>query len=381
MNKKRILIFIDWFLPGYRAGGPIQSCANLINHLKDEFAFSVVTRNADYMSTTPYATIKPDEWNILENGIRVFYFSSEKLSDVSIKKLLSTEKFDVLYLNGVFSFYFSLLPLYYAKKLKGKQVVVAVRGMLAVSALNIKPFKKQIFLAISKLIGLFKGITFHATNSEEEKDIKKIFGITSRVSIAPNLFQPDYCREWKSQTKDPGELRLVSIARIAPEKNTKYALEVLKKVKSKIVFDIYGPIYNTGYWEECKSLIKQMPSNITVNYKGSLESQKVLSTLSYYHYLFLPTTGENFGHIILQSLNASVPVIISDQTIWKNLVSISVGSDISLSNLDGFISAIESATTLNQPEYDRISMAAHTYSLSIINDKNLINQSRRLFVN
>ena len=35
MAKKKILIFIDWYLPGYKAGGPVQSVANLVENLKD----------------------------------------------------------------------------------------------------------------------------------------------------------------------------------------------------------------------------------------------------------------------------------------------------------------------------------------------------------
>ena len=35
--------------------------------------------------------------------------------------------------------------------------------------------------------------------------------------------------------------------------------------------------------------------------------------------MFLPSKGENFGHIIMESLAASTPVIISDLTPWKDL--------------------------------------------------------------
>jgi hypothetical protein len=34
MNKIKVLVFIDWYLPGYKAGGPIQSVANIISQLK-----------------------------------------------------------------------------------------------------------------------------------------------------------------------------------------------------------------------------------------------------------------------------------------------------------------------------------------------------------
>src|SRR5688500_15381491 len=101
MPKKKILVFIDWFLPGYRAGGPIRSCANLIDHLKDEYEFSVVTRDTDYCETAPYDSIKSDQWNILPNGVRVYYFSPSQLSSSNINKLLAQEQYDIIYLNGI----------------------------------------------------------------------------------------------------------------------------------------------------------------------------------------------------------------------------------------------------------------------------------------
>ena len=37
--KKKILIFIDWFLPGINSGGPVRSYFNMISHLEEEFDF------------------------------------------------------------------------------------------------------------------------------------------------------------------------------------------------------------------------------------------------------------------------------------------------------------------------------------------------------
>ena len=51
MRKKKILIVIDWFLPAYKAGGPIQSVANMANHLKNEFDFWIYTSNRDLNET------------------------------------------------------------------------------------------------------------------------------------------------------------------------------------------------------------------------------------------------------------------------------------------------------------------------------------------
>ena len=41
--KPSVLITIDWFDPAYKAGGPISSIVNLINHLHKDFDFYVFT--------------------------------------------------------------------------------------------------------------------------------------------------------------------------------------------------------------------------------------------------------------------------------------------------------------------------------------------------
>ena len=73
MNKKKVLICIDWFLPGTNSGGPVQSYSNFIDHLKDDYEFFVITRDTDYASQTPYPNITPDSWNLLSDYLNVYY--------------------------------------------------------------------------------------------------------------------------------------------------------------------------------------------------------------------------------------------------------------------------------------------------------------------
>jgi len=42
-NKRVILVFVSFYLPGYKAGGPVRSIANIVDHLNDEFYFRIVT--------------------------------------------------------------------------------------------------------------------------------------------------------------------------------------------------------------------------------------------------------------------------------------------------------------------------------------------------
>ena len=113
-------------------------------------------------------------------------------------------------------------------------------------------------------------------------------------------------------------LKLVFISRITPIKNLLFLLSILRNCSNKIQFDIYGPISDINYWKKCTDLISKMPPNIKVSYLKEIHADLVSETFSKYHLFALPTLGENFGHVIIESLFAGTPVVLSDKTPWES---------------------------------------------------------------
>jgi glycosyltransferase involved in cell wall biosynthesis len=377
-EKKSVLVFIDWFLPGDKAGGPVRSCANLLDHLGSDFEFSVVTRDTDYTENKPYDAVKSDEWN-MHDGKRVYYISAAKLNKETIARLIKEEAPQVVYLNGIWSQPFTAWPLKELKKAKGKtKVVVAARGMLAPSALAIKATKKKLFLRLAKWRDDFSNVIFHATNEKEANDIRKALGDKCKILVAGNLPRKSgNVSAHALKVKD--KLRIVSIARIAPEKNTLFALETLSKVNADVEADFFGAVYDEVYWQQCKSVLDKMPANIKVKFPGPIPSNEISRTLSNYDLLFLPTRGENFGHIILESLQAGTPVLISDQTPWKNLANENAGWDLPLKSIEGFVKTIERIAGMNDIEFKKYSEAAVELSGKYSSDEKLLEDNRKLF--
>ncbi|NNF01740.1 MAG: group 1 glycosyl transferase, partial [Bacteroidia bacterium] len=150
---RKVLILIDWYLPGYKAGGPIQSCVNIVKHFKDEFDFRVVTSDRDLGDEEAYASVTVDEWNILDDETKVFYFSPEAQQLVRLLRIIKEVDPDVIYMNSMFSKFFTLYPLLLSKmRLVKSKMVVAPRGMLGKGALAIKAAKKESFLKTAKLL-------------------------------------------------------------------------------------------------------------------------------------------------------------------------------------------------------------------------------------
>ncbi len=375
------MLFIDWYLPGFKAGGPIRSVANLVERLKDEFEFKIVTTNSDLEDPTPYTDIQPDCWQASPDGTPTFYFSTKKPSPSQIKALILNEQPDVIYLNSMYSVPFSVHPIRLTQSLLPKcKIVLAPRGMLSPGALAIKPLKKHLFLIFARSIGWYDKVKWHASSETEKNEVVGVFGKKSDVSIARNLTKKRILKEVQ-RSKRQGELKLVYIGRISPVKNLLQCLEQLRKLNTTcdVTYDIYGFIDDKEYWDKCQKLISTLPSNIKVNLIGTVENDKLGDVIKPYHFLFMLTLNENFGHAIVEALAESCPVIISNRTPWRDLAQKKAGWDLDLSD-DRFIeTALSDGCNMQQEEYNEWKNGAFEMAGAIFDDEAVIADNRKLF--
>jgi glycosyltransferase involved in cell wall biosynthesis len=372
LNKKKLTILIDWYLPGTKAGGPIRSIYSLISVLKNDLDIRLITTNCDLGSTEYYKDVKANEW-IISEGVQYYYFSKDHLTKENLRSLLQTIDSDIIYLNSFWSYWFSIFII----ELKNKdelnaKIVLAPRGMLGKGALNIKSLKKKIYISLSKARNFYRHIHFQATNTQEESDIKQFYP-KATITVLQNVSTATPLKIEKD--KKPGHLSLFYLSRISKVKNLHFALEILSKVENYVVeYSIYGNIEEETYWEDCKAIIAALPSHIKVNYKGELPFDRVQRTIAQHHCLFLPTTNENFGHSIVESLMSACPVIISDQTPWSDVEKNGAGYAFDIGSTGKFVDAIEGYAAMNAKDYSIQSQNAVDYISKKIN-LSLIHQS------
>lgn len=377
--KPKILILTDWYLPGTNAGGPVRSIANMIAHLKNEFLFKIITRDTDYCENKPYPDVKPDQWTVMDQHAQLFYLSSDQLKVSRIKALLKSTSFDVLYINGMYSWWFSILPLILSKN-QAKKTIVAPRGMLNPQAFSTKKFKKKLFIRLANLMVLYRNVIFQASNEDEKGYILANIKNFKEIKVIPNLPRKNNDVVFQRRKKETGFLKCISIARISPEKGTLRSLQYISKIANhNIHFSLFGSIYDHVYWKKCEELINNLPENITVEYYGPIEGDKVHEKLLKAHFLLMPSEGENFGHSIIEALSAGCPVIISDQTPWKNLEDKKVGWDIPLKQVDQFVRTIENAASMSQVTYDVWSANAFKYAENYYQEEVKVDEYMTLF--
>lgn len=381
--KKHILIFVDWYLPGYKAGGPIRSVSNMVQKLSDEFEFSIVTANTDFGETEGYKDIKADEW-LETDGAKIIYLSSENRSKARMKEIIESTKADIVYFNSFFSSQFTLTPLRLIKRLrKDLKVVLAPRGMLAEGALQIKATKKRVFIAAAKAMGWYKNITWHASTKLEEQEIRNVFGSAANVVVAENVAVLEQSgNNAVRPPKTPGSARFYFISRIAIKKNLLHAIKTLGRIKagSGVEFEIYGPIDELHYWEECQAEIKKL-NGPKVTYKGVIPHEDVGEMEARQHFFLLPTLNENYGHVVVEAFTNGCPAVISDQTPWLRLEEKGVGWDIPLDDNAQWAAVLQSCVEMDDATYKQMSAKAASYGRQVIENPETIARNKELFRN
>ena len=189
----------------------------------------------------------------------------------------------------------------------------------------------------------------------------------------------------------PTSLRLVYFGRLSPEKNLPFAFELLKEFAQThperlVIYDLIGS-GSAAYEAKLHNLSAKLPSTIQVNFIGQLSPEALqtrlqpsglssqpsslssqvsglppsssalksqVSSLSSqlsslipppsglsYHALLMPSLTENFSYTVLESLQAGIPVLISDQTPWRDLEAQGIGWDLDLVTRQPWLDALQ----------------------------------------
>lgn len=381
-TKPTILIFTGNYLPGWKAGGILRTIVNTIDQLSEDFNFKVVTRDRDLGDTNRYPNIQVEKW-LSVGDASVYYLENKSLKIIS--EIIKTENCDVIFLNSFFDIF--TIKVLLCKKLnfiQKKPIIVSPRGEFAWASLKLKYPKKYIFIKVIKLIGLYKNVTWHASSKYEAQDISKVMNIkleTIKLALdLPTRFDIDKPQSITSKGKENfAVLKIIFLSRISREKNLDYALNILSEVKSDVIFDVYGPPEDLKYFEECKKLASLLPTNVKCNFFKAVHPEKVQEVFCNYDLFLFPTGGENYGHVIAESLSAGTPVLISDKTPWRDLEKGGLGWDFNLDNKKAFVEVIEKFASTDGFAKEKSRDAIKLKATEKLSDSKLIEQNKKLF--
>jgi glycosyltransferase involved in cell wall biosynthesis len=363
--RRRILICVPYYLPGFKSGGPIRAIANAVAHLSPQFDFFVVTRDRDAGDTERYPGIQPDTWHHV-GPAQVLYCSS--INSSTLRRAFYDVRPDVISLNSFQdNFTRIMVRLRRAGAFGRTPIILAPRGEFSSGAMQIKPIKKWLYRRITRFLGLYEHLHWQVSATREKEQL---------LQAAPaKVLQPDVihvvCELTEAIstsaphiTKSPGTLKLAFLSRISQMKNLHFLLAIIAEVRGDVTLDIYGPVAakDEAYWQTSRSILSQLPVNISVAYHGPLFHAAVPRILHEHHFFVLPTRGENFCHAAVESFVNGTPVILSDQTPWLNLEAARAGFDIPLEDSESWISVIQKCVDMDQLTYSTLLEGTLKYS-------------------
>lgn len=377
---KKVLIICEYFYPGFKAGGPIQSITNLILRLKNQYQFSIITSAYDVDSNHPYDNIKLNDWNAVQMDgvdVKIYYADKGNLSINKYHQLIRSFQPEALYINGLFKPAILWYPLLAIKlnKFAISQLIVSPRGMLQPGALQSRKLFKELYLFMAKQVHLFSKVIWHATNEAEVNDIKHKIGKKVIAVVAENIPRKPV-EAIRFLPKQENQLRLLYLSIITPKKNLHIVLEALRTVKQEIIFHIWGPIKEQEYWDQCLKIIGELPTNIIVEYKLAIQPKAVQEAITNYHGMILWSKGENFGHALYESFSVGRPIITSVFTPWNELQAKKAGWNIAKEEI---ASTIEEFAEMSTKDWEMYCNNAWAIAKDYYYGKNFKEQYQRLF--
>ena len=361
----------------------MRALANLIEHLHTEHAFYIFTRNHDYLNVEPYAEIEPNVWH--QQASASVYYSDRADPVHALAAQIEAVQPDWIYLNGALpSLTRACLRLRCnVRAMRGIPVLLAPHGNLSASALGHHRLRKYSWLLYAKGRSLYRDVIWHAASGREVAQIRAWFGSRAeirQVPMAPNKvgtleggkFEGRRAANGtvENSTNNQSPLRLVYFGRLSPEKNLPFAFELLNAFAQAhpdraVVYDLIGS-GSAAYEAELRRRVTSLPHSVQVNFIGQLNPEALHARLqssfindqpsglnsqvsglppqvssSPYHALLMPSLTENFSYTVLESMQAGIPVLISDQTPWRDLQRQEIGWDLPLAEIDRWLQSLE----------------------------------------
>jgi glycosyltransferase involved in cell wall biosynthesis len=241
-----------------------------------------------------------------------------------------------------------------------------------------KKFKKRLYLALARTVGLYANAQWHVTSLDEVKVMERIRLGKGRIFLARDL--PGKLEDFHpGPVKRPGELELLFLARIHPIKGLDRLLLWMVNVPGKIHLNVVGPEIDENYAKECRALARLLPEGTSVSWIGAVGPESVLGFFQSAHLYVLPTRTENHGYTIQEALACGCPVLTSDGTPWKDLEVDMAGWCFPLDHPREWIQQMNQMVAMDDPEYQKIREKARAKGERSIAAEGVIEETLTMF--
>lgn len=140
---------------------------------------------------------------------------------------------------------------------------------------------------------------------ETQKQIGELFIKTQVVGHSIEV------NKYKKKIKKNDVTKFLYLGQINTRKNIPLVIEWIKNDSNIFQFDFIGPLIKNES-DVSKKLLELERQDKRIKYLGRYSKSRIMSELSNYDFLVLPSLEEKFGIVLIEALSAGVPCIISN---------------------------------------------------------------------
>lgn len=256
---------------------------------------------------------------IVVDGVNVTYFKritkdhSHFSPGLLIKLWREARLYDVIHIHA----WWNLVSVFSALIALTKKVPVVISPRGTLSDYSFQNRNSLIKNLIHRFFGktLLKRSYLHATSPPEKKALLNIvkpvgvFDIANFVKVSQSTYK---------KTSGP-VLKLLFLSRIEEKKGLDILLHALPRLNIPYHLTIAGD-GDENYIDILKNIAHYNHSNDNISWIG-FQNENKFNVFSDHDLLILPSYNENFGNVVIESLSAGTPVLISEHVGLANYVT------------------------------------------------------------
>ncbi len=316
----RVAVFTAGFPPAALFGGPVRTLEALIDQQPEGFESLTIASDRDHGDSVRLPVTSNER---IDRGPRSTYYVSTDSPRAFVRAFRVVRRFrpGVIYLNSFFNWHFSIMPqlAHAIGMFRGARLVIAPRGEFSRGALAIRSSKKNLYLRQFKLARLHRRILWHASSQDERREIERTIGPSAEIVVREDETHLPL-RARPPRAKSGELLTVVFLSRLSEKKGLHTLLEALRYTREPVALSVFGFAEDPRYVECCEEVARTLPSHVTYSYGGPVDPDSVRDIFAKFDLFAFPTAGENFGHVIAESLSVSCPVMCADTTPWTRFI-------------------------------------------------------------
>lgn len=330
-----ITILTPHFPPLYDYGGPNKSLAGVCAWLTQE--------EIDFQVLSKFPRLKKPKENTPIINANVYF--KKRISLWGLIKMF--RKSDIIWINTLYNYSFSLLPIMALLFVSNRKVIISPRGQLLVGALN---SKKRLYLKGINLLLKLSGhkLWIHFANSDEQQRSVKTFKTCTPVlfnnAISGNV------HENVTVNKLASEFVLGYFGRISPIKNIEFIINLLPSLPETVVLEVHGSILDDAYFKNLQLLVDSLELSERVQFLESYNNLNFVEKSKNVDLVLIPSLSESFCHVFFEVIEVNKLVVASTGLPWENVNNYVLNTVIPL-KADLWVSRINEVYNMDKGEY------------------------------